>query len=237
MKRVTIIVALLGFNLVIAEPERSPARPGNPPANGLGFRNRPGAPAAGVDGWMGGLEQRNPELFRRLQDMRQTDPESFRRALREQLRAEWMARAERERPAVARAVRGLSDEDRDWLFGRLTGGGEAPWNRGGRMREPGERPDLDERPADDSEFQAEIMNHVRAIRDSEDDASKAVARQSLRASLERSYASKQEHRRAQLDKFETKLKQMREELEARSNRSKEAIDAKMIELEQSPEKP
>lgn len=174
--------------------------------------------------WMSHLREQRPEEFERLQELRQKDPELFRKELHVRLRREVGSRLQNEHPAIHDAIKNLPEPEREWLFSRIAGpDGPGPrMGDGHAFRPPDEQRDEDFGPA------------LRAYRQSASEVERTQARRKLRAEIQTSLERKNQRRREELDQLEARLKQMREQLDAREAQAAALIDAKLDEITGAP---
>ncbi len=188
-----------------------------PPRGEPGFQS-----ASPLHRWMQELRENDPEEFRRLQELRISDPAEFRSITRDKMKQQGLTRLQKERPAVYDAVMGLSPEDRAWLADRLL----RPGMEGGPMREHRPMPPGDG-PRDRGDEMEIDRRLIRTYHGTANEEEKAQIRETLRSQLSMVYDRELEVRRGQLAEAEEKLSAIRTAINQGERGKEEFINRKL----------
>ncbi|HMP74864.1 MAG TPA: hypothetical protein PKE12_01085 [Kiritimatiellia bacterium] len=171
----------------------------------------PGPPPPHVQHFFEVLQQRNPEEFERMRQLRETDPEAFRAELGERLRKA------RDRHGAAPAFRppGAPDDD------------AGPKRRSWR-NEDGEpmfvqSPEL-------RELEARARDLVRQLRATEDGPKRKEHIESLRDTLTRSFELRQQLRRQRVEEMKMRLREVETVLDERERDRTAYIEKQLTTL-------
>ncbi len=222
--------------------EDSPEGPRPPLARGE-FRGQglgPGGPL--TERWLQRLQETNPEEHARLRALRENNPDGFHQEMRRRLRDELGKKLLREHPAVAQAIQGLPDTERDWLVARLMGSDDRGPRGGGPGPTMGPNSTGGPDPAGVSgrrldEGDAEIWRLGRAVQETRDGTERARLQGLLREKLDQSFSRKHERRQAELDEMESKLREARAYLQEREKNRAAIIEQRIKELMADPPAP
>lgn len=215
-----------------------------PPLTRGEFRGQgPGPGGPMTERWLQRLQETSPEEHARLRALRENNPDGFHQEMRRRLRDELGKKLLREHPAVAQAIQGLPESERDWLVARLMGsddrgprggGGPGPTmgpnNAGGpdQAGTPGRRLD---------EIDAEVWRLGRAVQEAKGDPERTRLQGLLREKLDQSFSRKHERRQAELDEMESKLREARTFLQEREKNRAAIIEQRIKELLAAPPPP
>lgn len=228
-----IMLATAGAWQVPAQPEDG-FPPGPPPIHDRfqgGPRMAPPGfqPASPLHRIMQEMRQNNPEEFNRLQALRMNDPAAFRKEARVIVQQAMLEKIKGERPAIHDALSRLSEEDRDWLFDRISG----PLFGGSGRLPPGM--EKVKRGDDDRDINRGL---IRKYRQSDSAEERDAIREQLRRQLSDQYDQRLEERKAQIDEAEQKLTQVKKSLEQGLADKESFIDDKLtIWLQNEPQAP
>ncbi|MBP7830516.1 MAG: hypothetical protein KA248_11415 [Kiritimatiellae bacterium] len=189
------------------EPPPGELAPPPPPAEG-----RP------VDRWMERLERRNPEEYRRYQDMRHRDPEGFRRELAGRLGRERLQKALQAHPRLQAFLESLPEEERADILLAL----------GRALRPEGPPPPHDEGPVQAG--QGEIAKLAREFRTASDPAQREQIRADLKARLGELFDAREQRRREHIQRIQAEMTRLQGMLESRRASREEIIERRLQEL-------
>lgn len=187
-----------------------------PPSGGPDPAPPPGG-GHSVDRWMNRLEKRNPDEFRRYQDMRLRDPEGFRRELAGRLGRERLQKAVQAHPRLQAFLESLPEQERVEILISL-----------GRALRPEGPPPPDEGPIETG--QGEIARLAREFQTTTDPAQRERIRADLKARLGALFDAREQRRTEHIQRIQAELARLQGMLESRRGNRDEIIERRLQEL-------
>lgn len=193
-----------------------------PPPASPDLAEPPGPPpgeAGPVDRWMDRLEKRNPEEYRRYREMREQDPEGFRRELAGRLGRERLQTVMNAHPRLRAFLESLPEPERVEVLQAL---GRA-LRPGGGPHEPGNTGPL-------RSLHEETARLAREYRQSSDPAQREQLRADLKLKLGELFDAREKGRADHIARIQAELAGLQEMLESRRANREDIIERRAQEL-------
>ncbi|MFH0907896.1 MAG: hypothetical protein V1929_03965 [bacterium] len=245
MKTTTLIAALIATALPCALLAQDGPPPGDmppgldmPPGPGPGPGLPPGDPHVGrrgpemVERWLEQLEDKDPSEYERLVELREDDPDAFRKELRNKLRKEQARVFMDKHPQLRESMMDLPPEERDARMRRLMQAGPGPGGPGPGMKR-GMGPDDgggDMRTPEINAQQEETRKQVAAYKSAATPEEKEKAKAELKTSLGKLFDVREQQRAKEIDEFDRHIAELKAKLEKRQANRDQIIEKRMEEV-------
>ncbi|HOW97572.1 MAG TPA: hypothetical protein P5567_06540 [Kiritimatiellia bacterium] len=213
------IIAGLAFAIRAAAQDFDEASP--PPPEAPDLAEPPGPPpgeAGPVDRWMERLEKRNPDEYLRYREMREKDPEGFRRELAGRLGRERLQTVMNAHPRLRVFLDSLPESERMDVLQAL-----------GRALRPG-GPPHEPNAGELRPLHEEVARLAREYRQSTDQAQREQRRADLKLKLGELFDAREQGRADHIARIQAEVAKLQQALDSRRAQRDEIVERRLQEL-------
>ena len=173
-----------------------------------------------VDVWMNHLKDRDPEAYGHFRQMRQQDPDGFRREMFGRLRRAHIRAGMATHPRLREFLDKLPEAERQEVLAALS-----------RLVEPRGGPPPEEATGGDLRpIQEQVGQLARQLKQSRSDQDREALRAELKAKLGVLFDARDQNRRRHIERMETEMTRLKTMLDARREKRDEIIERRLREL-------